>query len=168
MFSETKTEKDVGQGTVESPRSFDEQRPLFQLFGGWIVTATRSGLVLVDQHRAHTRILYERFSTSTTQQGQGAQQLLFPSDLDLGPADVLLLRDSSQSLTDLGFDLEFPEDGRSGFWDCRRLQPKGSQLCSSTPFLKSSESAVKWMQICGPVEQRRVLRGPQPFPQVEH
>ena len=112
VFSETKTENDVGQGTVESPRSFDEQRPLFQLFGGWIVTATRSGLVLVDQHRAHTRILYERFSTSTTQQGQGAQQLLFPSDLDLGPGDVLLLRDSSQSLTDLGFDLEFPGDGK--------------------------------------------------------
>lgn len=95
----------------EPALGFDQQRPLFQLFGGWIVTATRSGLVLVDQHRAHTRILYERLSSSPASTGAGAQQLLFPADLPVGAADVALLTDAQLSLAQLGFDLSFPEEG---------------------------------------------------------
>lgn len=86
---------------------FDDQRPLFQLFGGWIVTATRSGLVLVDQHRAHTRILYERFSSMNQSIATGhAQQLLFPSDLELGLSDCALLAEALPALAALGFNLE--------------------------------------------------------------
>lgn len=86
---------------------FDEQRPLFQLYGGWIVTATRSGLVLVDQHRAHTRILYERFSGMAQQlMGGHAQQLLFPEILEVGQADAALLEDAMPALSRLGFNLE--------------------------------------------------------------
>ena len=86
---------------------FDEQRPLFQLFGGWIVTATRSGLVLVDQHRAHTRILYERFASMAQQTLTGhAQQLLFPADLEVGAADRALLEDTMPTLAAMGFNLE--------------------------------------------------------------
>lgn len=95
----------------ESALGFDQQRPLFQLFGGWIVTATRSGLVLVDQHRAHTRILYERLSSRPDSASAGAQQLLFPADLQVGPADVALLTDAQSSLAQLGFGLSFPEEG---------------------------------------------------------
>ena len=95
-------------------RGFDDQRPLFQLFGGWIVTATRSGLVLVDQHRAHTRILYERFASVNQQAIRGhAQQLLFPADLEVGQADCTMLGGAMEALTGLGFDLELaPEAGR--------------------------------------------------------
>ena len=90
----------MGQG-------FDEQRPLFQLFGGWIVTATRSGLVLVDQHRAHTRILYERFAGMAQQLQSGhAQQLLFPAELEVGAADRALLEDAMPALAALGFNME--------------------------------------------------------------
>ena len=95
----------------DAPLGFDQQRPLFQLFGGWIVTATRSGLVLVDQHRAHTRILYERLSSGPASTGTGAQQLLFPADLTVGASDVTLLVGAQASLAQLGFDLSFPEEG---------------------------------------------------------
>lgn len=86
---------------------FDDHRPLFQLFGGWIVTATRSGLVLVDQHRAHTRILYERFAGMAQQTLTGhAQQLLFPAVLEVGQADCALLESAFPALAGLGFNIE--------------------------------------------------------------
>ena len=106
VFSESKATQPVD----EVPLEFDQQRPLFQLFGGWIVTATRSGLVLVDQHRAHTRILYERLSSELST-SSGSQQLLFPADLTVGPADVAVLKEANASLIGLGFDLAFPEEG---------------------------------------------------------
>ena len=85
---------------------FDDHRPLFQLFGGWIVTATRSGLVLVDQHRAHTRILYERFAGMTQQALTGhAQRLLFPAVLEVGQSDCALLESAFPALESLGFNI---------------------------------------------------------------
>ena len=90
---------------------FDDQRPLFQLFGGWIVTATRSGLVLVDQHRAHTRILYERFAGMTQQALTGhTQQLLFPAVLVVGQADCALLESAFSALEALGFNIELMDE----------------------------------------------------------
>jgi DNA mismatch repair protein MutL len=90
---------------------FDDHRPLFQLFGGWIVTATRSGLVLVDQHRAHTRILYERFAGMAQQTVAGhAQQLLFPAELQVGLADCALLESAFPALAVLGFNIELMEE----------------------------------------------------------
>ncbi|MBK11930.1 MAG: DNA mismatch repair protein MutL [Crocinitomicaceae bacterium] len=106
IFSESKATQSVDKVPLE----FDQQRPLFQLFGGWIVTATRSGLVLVDQHRAHTRILYERLSSELSM-SSGSQQLLFPEDLAVGPSDVAVLKGAKASLVGLGFDLTFPEEG---------------------------------------------------------
>ena len=90
---------------------FDDHRPLFQLFGGWIVTATRSGLVLVDQHRAHTRILYERFAGMAQQTVAGhAQQLLFPAELQVGLADCALLESAFPALAVLGFNIGLMEE----------------------------------------------------------
>ena len=90
---------------------FDDQRPLFQLFGGWIVTATRSGLVMVDQHRAHTRILYERFASMAQQALTGhSQQLLFPSVLEVGQADCALLESALPVLAGLGFNIELMDE----------------------------------------------------------
>lgn len=95
----------------EGQREFDQNRPLFQLFGGWIVTATRSGLVLIDQHRAHTRILYERFATRGVDRATGAQQLLFPAELEVGQADAALLSSALDDLAQLGFDLAVGDGG---------------------------------------------------------
>ena len=93
-------------------RGYDQNRPLFQLFGAWIVTATRSGMVLVDQHRAHTRILYERFATTTQERSTGAQQLLFPAELEIGAADAALLIGAAADLQGLGFDLTVAPSGQ--------------------------------------------------------
>lgn len=109
VFSEIKAPEEAPLPTMGG--GFDDQRPLFQLFGGWIVTATRSGLVLVDQHRAHTRILYERFSSMAQQTAIGhAQQLLFPAELEVGPADCALLVSAIPALSGLGFNIEMTDD----------------------------------------------------------
>ena len=105
VFSEVNAPDSVPLPTMGG--GFDDQRPLFQLFGGWIVTATRSGLVLVDQHRAHTRILYERFAGMAQQTLTGhAQQLLFPAVLEVGQADCALLESAFSALAGLGFNIE--------------------------------------------------------------
>jgi len=109
VFSEIKAPEEAPLPTMGG--GFDDQRPLFQLFGGWIVTATRSGLVLVDQHRAHTRILYERFSSMAQQTAIGhAQQLLFPAELEVGQADCALLVSAIPALSGLGFNIEMTDD----------------------------------------------------------
>lgn len=123
-FSDSATALLGAEGPTGAVREFDEQRPLFQWFNGWIVTATTNGLVLVDQHRAHTRILYEQFSSRGAQASQGAQQLLFPAELNLGPADTALLMGSADELVALGFDLDASADG---FVLVRGLPPEASE-----------------------------------------
>ena len=83
-----------------------EERPVFQLHGKYILSQTRSGFVLVDQQRAHERIVYER-SMRSLQNGLGlSQQQLFPGTIELSVGDNVLVRDLLPDLRALGFDLE--------------------------------------------------------------
>ena len=79
---------------------------LWQLHNRYILTQIRSGLMILDQHAAHERILYER-ALQSFESGLGmSQQLLFPHTLDFSPADFELLRELMPDLRALGFDLE--------------------------------------------------------------
>ncbi|MFZ1687288.1 MAG: DNA mismatch repair endonuclease MutL, partial [Flavobacteriales bacterium] len=83
-----------------------EERPVFQLHGKYILSQTRSGFVLVDQQRAHERIVYERAMRSL-ENGLGlSQQQLFPGTIELSASDNVLVRDLLPDLRALGFDLE--------------------------------------------------------------
>ena len=88
------------------------QRPVFQLHGAYIIAQLRSGFVVIDQQRAHERILYER-ALKSLEQGAGASQAqLFPRNLELSPADHALLQGILPELGALGFSLE-PMGGRT-------------------------------------------------------
>lgn len=79
---------------------------LVQLHDTYVVTAIRSGLVLVDQQAAHERVLYER-ALATLDSGLGlSQQLLFPHTLEPSAPDLALLRELLPDLKALGFDLD--------------------------------------------------------------
>ncbi|MEO8068642.1 MAG: DNA mismatch repair endonuclease MutL [Flavobacteriales bacterium] len=83
-----------------------EERPVFQLHGKYILSQTRSGFVLVDQQRAHERIVYDRAMRSL-ENGLGlSQQQLFPGTIELSASDNVLVRDLLPDLRALGFDLE--------------------------------------------------------------
>ncbi len=77
---------------------------VFQLQGKYIVAITGDGLLLIDQQRAHERIMYEHYKKSA-QHPIHSQQELFPQTIELSPADMLLLKDLNDDLKNLGFDI---------------------------------------------------------------
>jgi len=78
---------------------------LVQLHGTYILTPVKSGLMLIDQERAHERILYDNFIQHLTTKHGISQQLLFPIILELQPSDHLLLNEMEKELIALGFSL---------------------------------------------------------------
>jgi DNA mismatch repair protein MutL len=76
---------------------------VFQLFKKYIVTTTRSGLLLINQHRAHLRVLYEAFLTSITKKNINSQQLMFPKELELSSKQLALFDDFDDNLKAMGF-----------------------------------------------------------------
>jgi DNA mismatch repair protein MutL len=75
----------------------------YQIDKKYIVSAIKSGIMIVDQHRAHQRILYEQFLTSITVQLASSQQLLFPINLCFSRNDMHLLLELKPVLTNIGF-----------------------------------------------------------------
>ncbi|MBQ4229830.1 MAG: DNA mismatch repair endonuclease MutL [Bacteroidaceae bacterium] len=77
----------------------------FQYKGQYILTAVQSGLMMVDQRRAHIRILYERYMKQMQEHSAATQGLLFPELLELSPSDAALLTDILDDVRALGFDI---------------------------------------------------------------
>jgi DNA mismatch repair protein MutL len=81
-----------------------EQAPkVFQLLRKFIVTTTRSGLLVIDQQRAHQRVLYEKFLTSITKRDMVSQQLIFPKEVELTPQQIALFGELEANLNAMGF-----------------------------------------------------------------
>ena len=81
-----------------------EQAPkVFQLLRKFIVTTTRSGLLVIDQQRAHQRVLYEKFLTSITKRDMVSQQLVFPKEVELTPQQIALFGELEANLNAMGF-----------------------------------------------------------------
>ena len=75
----------------------------FQLRRKYIVTTIKSGMVVIDQSRAHQRVLYERFLKNITVDEAVSQQLLFPLQLSFSKTDISILKEIKQGLTTIGF-----------------------------------------------------------------
>jgi DNA mismatch repair protein MutL len=80
--------------------------PLWQLHSTYILAQIKGGLVIIDQHAAHERVLYDD-ARRVLASGQGpSQQLLFPLLVDLTPEEFEILLDSEAQLRRLGFDIK--------------------------------------------------------------
>lgn len=82
-----------------------ESGKLFQLKNSYILAPVKSGLMIIDQRRAHERILYEESIGTAATQGFAAQQMLFPETIELNPADYVTLSGFLDVLNTLGFDI---------------------------------------------------------------
>ena len=100
--------------TPDEPQLFDtftapdiaEKSPVhYQYKGQYIMTAVKSGLMIIDQHRAHVRILFEEFLAKTAAHTWAAQRLLFPEMLTLTTAESVALHDLLPGLETMGFDV---------------------------------------------------------------
>jgi len=77
-----------------------------QLHENYIVAQTETGMVIVDQHAAHERLVYERLKRQATEAGIAAQALLIPEVVDLSEADCALLAEHAEDLAKLGLGIE--------------------------------------------------------------
>lgn len=78
----------------------------YQIHKKYIVSPIKSGMLIIDQQRAHQRILYEQFLKSITVQQANSQQLLFPLTLYFSGNELALLQDLRSSLENAGFVFE--------------------------------------------------------------
>ena len=84
----------------------DKSPAHYQYKGQYIMTAVKSGLMVIDQHRADIRILFERYaSTGSVESGASSQRLLFPETMQLSPSDTVIMEQILPELSSLGFDL---------------------------------------------------------------
>lgn len=110
IFSELgKTEGGEADDLDEIPglaSSLDEKSPLhYQYKGQYVLTSVQSGLMVIEQHRAHVRILYEDYLKRLANRTMDLQRELFPSLLQLTAAEALTLRHIMPELSDFGFEL---------------------------------------------------------------
>jgi DNA mismatch repair protein MutL len=83
------------------------ERPrLWQIHRSWILAEVRDGLLLIDQHAAHERILFERIMARFGGQAAEGQRLLFPLTIRLTPAEYDLVEDLKGLLHRTGFEVE--------------------------------------------------------------
>lgn len=94
----------------QRPQAEEETFPLgaakAQLHGNYIVAQTARGMVVVDQHAAHERLVYERLKRQMTETGIKAQALLIPEIIDLSASDAALLLSHAAALAKLGLTIE--------------------------------------------------------------
>ena len=100
MEIQQKFEHKINEEKTTSSVSF------FQLQNSYIATTIKSGLLVIDQQRAHERILFDQFMNSIESQHSTSQQQLFPQTIVFSQADAALIKELKKDLYYLGFDIE--------------------------------------------------------------
>lgn len=102
----------AGEGDIfEGEESADElRRSCIQLKNRYILSPSRSGLMIIDQHRAHVRILFDRYMEMAESREFVSQRIMFPEVVTLSPAQNAVLSVLLEEVASLGFDLSFLGD----------------------------------------------------------
>ena len=98
-------------GIFDSQETDSEmRRSCIQLKNRYILSPARSGLMIIDQHRAHVRILFDRYLEMAENHSFVSQRIMFPEVVTLSPAQNAVLSVLFDEVTALGFDLSFLGD----------------------------------------------------------
>ena len=87
-----------------------EVKRTYQINKKYIVSPIKSGMVIIDQHRAHQRILYEEFLGNMTVNHASSQQLLFPLELHFSSSEIALISELKSALVSTGFVFDASRD----------------------------------------------------------
>jgi DNA mismatch repair protein MutL len=90
----------IPEKAQESPRR------LLQIKARYIICPVKSGLMLIDQKRAHERILFERFMDCLSNNRAISQTTMFPETIEINPSDYFVLKEIEGELNLLGFDIQ--------------------------------------------------------------
>jgi DNA mismatch repair protein MutL len=150
-------------------------RPLGQVLDGYLVAEGSEGVVLVDQHAAHERVLYNRFLARLAGGPAASQPLLLPETLELDPRQAAAAADHRERLSALGFEVEAFGPGAVRLLAVPVETPAGQAveavrelltvLAESRPHdlveraaaSLACHSAVRFGDRLDPAEQRRLL-----------
>ena len=97
---------DLPSETFEQQEEAKPNNQYLQVNQSYIVTAVKSGLLVIDQNLAHSRILFEKYLKELENHNGASQQELFPQALSLNVNDASLLKEMLPELENLGFVLE--------------------------------------------------------------
>ncbi len=105
-FKENSGKEVVIQETLTQTHEENISYKTFQLFEKYIVCNSREGVLIIDQQRAHERILYEHYLKSKNENPLPIQQILFPEQIEFGSRDFELVKELLPEFKILGFDME--------------------------------------------------------------
>ena len=92
-------------GQMEESASAETSAQHYQYKGHYIMTSVKSGLMVIDQHRAHVRILYDRYLSQIASRQGASQGMLFPDIVQFSASEIPVLQSIMDDLSYLGFEL---------------------------------------------------------------
>ena len=112
-FTSVQFESEEQTGSIfKDSNQVETKQTTFQIQNKYIISTIKSGMLVIDQHRAHQRVLYEDFLQHITVKESMSQQLLFPVQLHFSPQEIEILRQVKEDLEHTGFLFSnFTNDG---------------------------------------------------------
>ncbi len=162
------------QNDIWPKKRFASMRILGQFHATYIVCEAEEGLILIDQHAAHERILFEQFSGRATQAPKTAQRLLIPESIELGYREAGVLERIGPDLAQLGMEIE-PFGGNTfvvksvpSLLAAREVKPLVVEIvekaveAGTAPDLSQMLDECRMIMAChGAIRAGQVLSGPQ-------
>lgn len=110
-FNTLSADTDMLSASTE-PSPLEEKSPThYQYKGRYIMTSVKSGLMIIDQYRAHTRILYEGYIEQMQKRRPSSQKPLFPDTIHFSASDKVVVEAVMPELQNIGFELTPNEEG---------------------------------------------------------
>lgn len=110
-FNALSADTDMLSASTE-PSPLEEKSPThYQYKGRYIMTSVKSGLMIIDQYRAHTRILYEGYIEQMQKRRPSSQKPLFPDTIHFSASDKVVVEAVLPELQNIGFELTPNEEG---------------------------------------------------------
>ena len=110
-FNALSADTDMLSASTE-PSPLEEKSPThYQYKGRYIMTSVKSGLMIIDQYRAHTRILYEGYIEQMQKRRPSSQEPLFPDTIHFSASDKVVVEAVMPELQNIGFELTPNEEG---------------------------------------------------------